>query len=63
MYPPGLYFEGLIIGGFMRFEFGGLKLGGAYIWRDLFRILVNVKVWRHFLTNAFCSDFVTFVRI
>ena len=32
----GLYLEGRFNGGFLRYEFGGLIFGGAYIWRGLF---------------------------
>ena len=34
--PGGLYLEGNLWESFLRYEFGGLVFGGAYIWRGLF---------------------------
>ena len=34
--PGGLYSEGNLTEGFLRYEFGGLIFGGAYTWRGLF---------------------------
>ena len=45
--PGGLYLEGRFNGGFLRYEFGGLILGGAYTWRGLcseyYGILIVIK--------------------
>ena len=35
--PGGLYLEGRLAEGFLRYQFGGLLFGGAYTWRGLFR--------------------------
>ena len=34
--PGGLYLEGDLTEGFLRYEFGGLIFGGPYTWRGLF---------------------------
>ena len=39
----GLYLEGRFNGGFLRYEFGGLIFGGAYIWRGLFLEFYGIR--------------------
>ena len=34
--PGGLYLEGDLTEGFLRYQFGGLLFGRAYTWRGLF---------------------------
>ena len=39
----GLYLEGQLNGGFLRYEFGGLTFGGAYTWRGLFSEFYGIR--------------------
>ena len=49
--PQGAYIcRGDLTEGFLRYQFGGLILGGAYTWRDLF--LEFYSIW-HFNFSKF----------
>ena len=50
--PARFYSEGLIIGGFLRFEFGKLIYGGVYFQNFTIYEVPKIIVWVvHFLKN------------
>ena len=44
--PGGLYLEGDLTEGFLRYDFGGLILGEAYTWRGLFSEFYGIFHWQ-----------------
>ena len=43
--PGGLFSEGRLNGGFLRYDFGGLIFGGACTWRGLFSEFYGMFIW------------------
>ena len=61
--PRGAYiWRGDLTEGFLRFEFGGLIVGGAYTWRGLFSELYGISLsqgeQRRLKTTLYRNDFV-----
>ena len=50
----GLHLEGRFNGGYLRYEFGGLILGGAYTWRDLFSEFYGMWPILFTITSPIC---------